>query len=230
MRTAGIVVIACAMCVCLVRAGNPLPEPARQFLSRPAEPGPTTVAIRRLEATNTRLGKHGWMVVRVTAEPERGQLSWTVLEEGGSQYVRDKVLKEALEREAAVLKEGLPSVSGLDERNYRFDVVTGADQAAVPGGLARFRILPKRKDTLLIDGTVWVASADADLVQIDGRLSKSPSFWTKTVDVIRRYARIDGVRVPVLMESTADVRIVGRSSFKMTYEYEQINGRTPGSR
>ena len=63
------------------------------------------------------------------------------------------------------------------------------------------------------------------MLQIDGRLSKNPSWWTRRVDIVRRYARIQGVRVPVEMPSRADVRIVGDSSFEMTYEYTSINGR-----
>lgn len=62
------------------------------------------------------------------------------------------------------------------------------------------------------------------LTRVEGVLAKRPSFWTRRVEVVRRYERIAGVRVPVSMESTADVRILGRSSFTMTYDYRAING------
>jgi hypothetical protein len=42
--------------------------------------------------------------------------------------------------------------------------------------------------------------------------------------VVRRYERIGGVHVPVSLESVAHVLIAGRSTFRMTYEYESING------
>jgi hypothetical protein len=45
------------------------------------------------------------------------------------------------------------------------------------------------------------------------------------VDIVRRYERVGGVRVPVEMSSTADVRIAGASSFVMTYDYTMINGQ-----
>jgi hypothetical protein len=44
------------------------------------------------------------------------------------------------------------------------------------------------------------------------------------VDVVRRYARIAGVRVPVELESTAHVRLAGRSEMRITYQYTSING------
>jgi hypothetical protein len=52
--------------------------------------------------------------------------------------------------------------------------------------------------------------------------------------VDRRYARVAGVRVPVSMTSTAQVLVVGESTFSMAYSYLAINGnpvvdpRVPG--
>ena len=40
----------------------------------------------------------------------------------------------------------------------------------------------------------------------------------------RDYGRINGVHVPLSMSSTADVRLVGASTFSMTYSYVEING------
>jgi hypothetical protein len=71
-----------------------------------------------------------------------------------------------------------------------------------------------------------VTAADADLVRVEGVLIKRPSFWTRKVEVVRRYARLRGVRVPVAMQSTAHVLIVGTSTFSMTYEYQAINGES----
>ena len=71
--------------------------------------------------------------------------------------------------------------------------------------------------------------SDGELARIEGRLSKTPSFWTRRVDVVRRYERKAGVRVPVGIESVAHVLVAGRSTFKMTYEYETINGQHVGS-
>jgi hypothetical protein len=46
---------------------------------------------------------------------------------------------------------------------------------------------------------------------------------------VRRYERLGGVRVPVSIESVAHVLIAGRSTFKMTYEYETVNGQRVGN-
>jgi hypothetical protein len=55
------------------------------------------------------------------------------------------------------------------------------------------------------------------------------SFWTRRVEVVRHYQRINGVHVPVAIESIANVLVAGRSTFKMIYEYETINDERVGS-
>lgn len=196
-----------------------------QFLSR-VDPPPTSYrALRRLEARNERFNAEGWMEVTTELTGD-GNFAWTVVGEGGSSYVRNKVLRRALDGERDAIRRNEPAGAALSKANYLFDHHLDKTDTEVPAGLARFGITPKRKDTLLVDGHVWLAAHDGDLLQVDGRLSKSPSFWTHTVDVMRRYARVSGVRVPVEMTSTAEVRIAGTSTFRMTYRYDTINGVT----
>jgi hypothetical protein len=66
---------------------------------------------------------------------------------------------------------------------------------------------------------------DGELLRIEGRLARNPSFWTSLVNVIRHYARLDGVRVPIATETTAKVRFVGDARLDVRYEYASINGR-----
>jgi hypothetical protein len=65
-------------------------------------------------------------------------------------------------------------------------------------------------------------------VRVEGRLAKNPSFWTKRVDVVRRYERLSGVRVPTRLDSVAQIRFAGTSTFSMTFEYEMVNGLAVG--
>jgi hypothetical protein len=45
------------------------------------------------------------------------------------------------------------------------------------------------------------------------------------VNVSRSYAPVAGAMMPVAVESTADVRIAGMSTFSMTYEYQTVDGQ-----
>jgi len=75
---------------------------------------------------------------------------------------------------------------------------------------------------MLVEGTMLLARTDGNLIGIDGRLAKNPSFWTARVEVHRIYARIAGVRLPVALESVAHIRIAGCSTFAMSYRYLSV--------
>ena len=99
------------------------------------------------------------------------------------------------------------------------------DRGAEATGLVWLGVTPKRKDLLLLDGSIFLRPEDGDLVRVQGLLSKNPSFWTRHVEITRHYERIAGVRLPVAFESVANVLLAGKSTFKMTYTYQTVNGQ-----
>ena len=82
---------------------------------------------------------------------------------------------------------------------------------------------------LLVEGSIYLDPDAGELVRLEGQLSKTPSFWTRRVEIVRWYQRIAGFRMPTALESVANVRIAGVSTFRMTYEYESINGHRVGT-
>jgi hypothetical protein len=78
---------------------------------------------------------------------------------------------------------------------------------------------------MLVDGRMVLSPDATELLRVEGRLSKNPSFWTSWVNIIRTYGRLDGIRVPVATESIAKVKFVGTSRLEVQYDYESINGR-----
>ncbi len=193
-----------------------------RFLARESQ-GPTQYrALRRLDARNLHFGASAWMDVWTDADATGG-FRYQVASEGGSSYIRRKVFLAALDGEQKMWREGEPQRAQLNLTNYLIQ------DEGVADGLASLAITPRRKDVLLIDGWVFVKQDDGDLVRIEGRLSKVPSLWTRRVEIVRRYGRIDGVHVPMEIESVAQVLIAGRSTFRMTYEYESINGQRVGN-
>jgi hypothetical protein len=189
-----------------------------RFLNRPDEPVTQYRARRFVEGANERFNLRATLEA-VTELAPGGRFTYTIVNETGSDYIRRKVLRPLLETEAKVLASGDPSRSALTEENY---VIGGGELAEA--GLVKLFAKPKRKDVALIDGAVFVTSVDADLVRVEGRMAKSPSFWTSRVNVVRHYDRIGGVRVPVRLDSTASIKLAGTSSLSMIYKYEMVNG------
>jgi hypothetical protein len=193
---------------------------AAQFLTQPDHALTQYRAYRRMHARNDRFNQEGWL--EAWTELEHGIFRYEIVSESGSDYVRTKVLKEVLNREKELIADGHADKALLSTDNYEF-----ADTAAPAGGegLRYVLLKPKRKDVLLVDGRMVLSQDGRDLLRVEGRLSKNPSFWTSLVNVIRHYARLDGVRVPVSLESVAKVKFAGTAQLNVTYDYETINGR-----
>jgi hypothetical protein len=175
-------------------------------------------ALRRLEARNVRFNVHGWLEAWTELTPE-GQFQYEVVREGGSEYIRNRVLRPVLENEEKLFATHDASRSAMTTANYELQ----GTEAAEPG-LVKLLVKPKRREVSLIEGAAVVTQDEADLVRVEGRLAKNPSFWTRRVDVVRRYERLGGVRVPTRLDSVAQIRLAGKSTLSMTFEYEMVNG------
>lgn len=237
MRVLPVGLLLLSVCVARPGAGVPLPRSSdaagaalvERFLAREDEPLTSYSGVRCLEASNQRFKATGSMQVAVTQSPERG-LEWTILREEGSGYIRNKVLKKALEGERDMIARGEPARAALSLDNYEIALHAPAEAAAEDGlGTMRLQLVPRRKDVLLVRGSVLITDPEADLLEVQGQLARTPSWWTTKVDVVRTYGRVAGVRVPVEMSSTAQVRIAGRSQFRMRSAFERVNGRTAAS-
>jgi len=194
-------------------------EIVQRFLTSDEASRTAYQALRRLEARNERFNADGWLDVCTNLTPDSG-FHFRVIAEGGSGLIRGRVLKKALESERDAWASGEIDRSTLQPGNYEFEETESTD-----GGLLKVTLKPRRKSRMLVDGVMFLKPGDGDLVRVEGTLAEGPSFWTPRVDVIRRYARIAGVRVPVELESVAHVRMVGRSTFRMSYRYLSVNGR-----
>ena len=192
-----------------------VPPVLERFLATVAH-GPSSFrAFRHLEARNSHLSDAAWMNVWTTAEASG--FRYEIVGQGGSEYVRERVFLPALEAERTMWGAG--PRGALTHENYTFE-----DLGAEPGGLAWIGVQSRRKDVLLVNGSIFLRPDDGDLVRVEGTLSRTPSFWTRRVEIVRRYDRIAGVRVPVAFESVASIRMVGKATFTMSYEYQSVNG------
>jgi hypothetical protein len=199
-------------------------DPVQRFLAHPDEKLTQYRAKRHLTARNVRFNKEGWLDAITELDPQQG-FRYTIVAEEGSGIIRNRVLRKALEAEQEAMSSGEAKGSAISPANYQ--IAFGDHDGSA--GVDRLRIIPLRKDRMLVDGTISVLATDGELVRIEGRLAKTPSFWTNRVDIVRRYGRIEGVHVPLSIESTANLKIAGDSVFSMTYTYESINGKAVGT-
>jgi hypothetical protein len=187
-----------------------------RFQARDDEPVRSFRGHRRMRAEG--VGRRAALDVLVELDPESG-FRWTIEAESGSKLVGDKAFRSLLEEEAAVRGTAGPDGGALTSENY--DLSTDGRET---GGLVRLRAVPRRRDRRLLDGIVVVTANDADIVRVEGRLARNPSFWLTRVDLVRRFRRLNGHRVVVRVESVAHIRFLGDVRLTVDFDYETIDG------
>ena len=194
---------------------------SQQFLTRESEHHRYR-ALRRLEAENR--GRAGWLEAWTTFGPDES-FHYEIVAEGGSSYIRSRVLRALLDGEKEAIEKGEPGRSALAATNYEFE-----SEGLDPTGLVRIGLVPRRNEGVLVSGAMFLSPADGELVRIEGRLARNPSFWVKHVDIVRSYARIAGAVLPIALETRAQLRMLGPATLRMTYEYTEIDGQPVGTR
>lgn len=217
---AAIALVAAFTSLARATAGDAAEESMERFLAQD-DTQPANRARRHLEAENG--NRKGWLDA-LTEYSAEGGFRYQITAEGGSGFIRNRVLKGVLDGERAVIAHGEAARSSLATSNYTFRA-NGIDSE----GLAIVLLSPRRKERVLVSGSMALSPADGTLVRLQGRLAKSPSFWVKDVDIVRIYRRIQGSVMPVELESRAQLRFLGTATFRMTYVYLEINGRNVGS-
>ncbi len=152
-------------------------------------------------------------------DPAAG-LTYSIVAQGGSERIRRRVLNAVLEAEQENSTLAEWRKGNLSRANYAFDF--GGHRG---DGMLKMQLTPRRRDSRLVLGSALLTAKSGNLVRVEGRLSKSPSFWVRWVNVSRSYSPIGGAMMPVAVESTADVRIAGMSTFSMTYDYQMVDGQ-----
>ena len=191
--------------------GNPITN-----LSRPEQPLYQYRAYRRMHTRSDNGKYEAWL--EAWTELKDGQFTYQIVSERGSDMARSKVLRPMLVREQELVNKGDGGKSELSPANYEF-----AEAGRDDDGARFVQLKPRRQDAMLVDGRA-VLNDGGDLLRVEGKLSKNPSFWTSLVNIVRRYARIGGVRVPVATETTAKVKFVGTAQLEMLYDYQSVNG------
>lgn len=179
-------------------------------------------AFRRMQASNEKFNQEAWL--DAWTERDASGFRYEIVSARGSEYILNKVLKTMLAREQELIASGQEERAELSAENYEFAAGHAGDR-----NVQYVMLKPRRKDMLLVDGRMVLTPDGTQLLRVEGRLARTPSFWISLVNVIREFARVDGVRVPVTTETIAKLKLAGLSRMTVRYEYERINGRAVSS-
>jgi hypothetical protein len=152
--------------------------------------------------------KEAHMKVEVVFDRTTG-LAFTIQSQEGSGFLARQVFGRMMEGEKESLEPDAKRRSALTPENYDFTLV---GEETIGGRRAYvLEVTPKREDTFLFAGRVWIDAADVALVQAEGAVPKRPSFWTRKIDFRRTFKKVGPFWLPERTESTTEVLLFGSS-------------------
>jgi len=224
------------------------PEPAQsgeQFAPTPAQPSGTSTSanqiftelVKRNELRNSQLhdysavrtyavgdlkGKiHAKTTVRMTyVAPDKKE--FVAISEEGSSVVRHLVLNRLMESEVATAAGQDHRDSSMTPANYTFELL-GQEDLGVHHCFV-VAATPKRRDTYLFEGKVWIDSTDFAVVQIAGHPAKKLSFWITRADFVRQYEKVGDFWLPAKDQTFVDVKLYGKKILSIEHHIDSVNG------
>ena len=173
-------------------------------------------AHRRFYAANPRFNRDSTLEVQ-TVFHWPYSLQSTVVRQDGSDFIRERVFDKIIEAESDM---AVSDEADIIPKNYDFSFVGKEDCQGRP--CWRLAIKPKRKDKFLIDGDIWLDSADYAVTHVHGVPSKHVSVWVSRVEIDRRLSRIEGVWLTNKIESSTSIHLVGDVVLQIEYVYDSV--------
>ncbi len=130
----------------------------------------------------------------------------------GDPIVKNQFITKYLELEQNEREKGSIAITPA---NYKFQInaiITQDDRQVYI-----FKLTPKRKAIGLFKGELWLDGDTGMPLKESGQLVKTGSAWLKSVRFVRDYEMRDGISVLKHLQSTVDVRVVGKAELSANY-------------
>ena len=130
----------------------------------------------------------------------------------GDPMVKKEVIARYLELEQNEREKGSIAITPA---NYKFQInaIITQDQQQV----YIFKLTPKRKAIGLFKGELWLDGATGMPLKETGQMVKSGSAWLKSIRFVRDYEMRNGISVLKHLQSTVDVRVVGKAELSADF-------------
>jgi hypothetical protein len=152
------------------------------------------------------------MIVEATYEAPSTK-RFQIVSSAGPKVLVNRVLKKLLESEKEAAQN--PGRTALTPANYRFTLLGTRETAGQRCYV--FHVDPKRDDTFLYRGKVYVDSEDFAVTQIEVEPAKSPSFWIRKTRIDHVYKKSGQFWLPERNRSESKLRIGGTAVLTIDY-------------
>jgi hypothetical protein len=132
----------------------------------------------------------------------------------GDPVVKKEVIGKYLELEQNERQTGSISITPA---NYKFQINAIITEEQRQTYI--FKLSPRRKAIGLFKGELWLDGATGMPLKETGQMVKSGSAWLKSIRFVRDYDLRNGLSVLKHLQSTVDVRVVGKAELSANYSY-----------
>jgi hypothetical protein len=166
------------------------------------------------------------MVVEATYDaPSTKQFQ--IVSSTGPKVLVNRVLKKLLESEKEAAEN--PGRTALTPANYTFTLLGNRETAGQRCYV--FQVDPKRDDTFLYRGKVYVDAEDFAVTQIEAEPAKNPSFWIRKTRIDHVYKKTGQFWLPERNRSESKLRIGGSAVLTIDYgEYHVKSAAGPSGK
>ena len=136
----------------------------------------------------------------------------------GDPVVKKEVIGKYLELEQNAREKGTIAIT---PENYKFQInaIITQDHQPEQKQTYIFKLTPKRKAVGLFKGELWLDGATGMPLKETGEMVKSGSAWLKRIRFVRDYELRNGISVLKHLQSTVDVRVVGKAELNADYSF-----------
>jgi len=169
---------------------------------------------------NSHFSRPAEVTVETTYTRGQGKI-YKVLSRSGPSFLANGVVDRLLREESEMSRGRVREQAIITSANYEMKLV---GQEKVDGVTCDIiELTPKRKSPYLLKGRIWVDTADAMAVKMEGRPPASASFFEGRPQVVREYKKIDGFAFAERIHAGSSSFLFGKSSVDIEYrDYRAI--------
>jgi hypothetical protein len=173
-----------------------------------------------VEADLARTSQRAEFLLKRTFSAPRS-LAYTAVTFEGDPFVKNSIIVRLLQSDVdRVQKEDGLKVA-IVESNYAFSF---RDTEELDGRTVyAFVLKPRRKESGLFKGKIFIDTQTGHIVRATGKLRKSPSWWIKRVDFTQDYIDVGEFTMPLETRLLTDVRIVGPIAIVIRHKSYQVH-------
>jgi hypothetical protein len=132
----------------------------------------------------------------------------------------EKVLRDVLSKETEPAKDA--QRKELTRENYNFQLL--GEESLDGKRCYLLGLNPKRDDKDLIKGKIWVDAETYNIRRLEGSPVKNPSWWIHDLNILMKFAEVDGMWLRTSLHAVANVRFKGKyvmESHDLEYSFTQ---------